>query len=569
MSTTANWIEVDRKGLADLIASHPKSKIIFELVQNAWDEEGVTRVEVTVRSNGHGTHEVSVTDDSPDGYTDIRHAWTLYAPSKKKADPTQRGRFNSGCKMVLALASEARVVSTQSAVGFDKQGRRSLRRRREKGTEFVGTFRMSKTEAKEACQQALRLIPPEGIVTTITLRTNEKFDELALGSFRQTVTLEHRKPMRVADNVSLPTILADDEGVLRQKDRNTSINLYEPLPGEEPWLYEMGIPVVELVGGEPWHIDVQQRVPLNQDRDNVTPRYLQKVRCAVIKAAHLDLTEESAKAVWATDATEDYACNAETMDAVLDLRFGRKRVSFDPSDQEANKLAVARGYTVVHGGSMTAKQWTNARVEGVIKPAGEVTPSPSLLSKPDGISRIHEHRWTRPMQKVARYSIALCAVLSVREDLTVEWYADPRLAFQGFWSHAKLGLNLHGMNKIMDAWEEGDVRPLLELLLHEFAHETESDHLSSKFADEIARLGALLFGIAIDETSRGEAIKEEVDRVALNSYNRGWADAVQLYAVWGDGQQFVGVTRQPLKRVLDEGPDESMRHIGLEEARKR
>lgn len=495
---TKNWIEVDRKGLADLIINQPKSRIIFELVQNAWDEDGVTRVDVTLRSNGHGTHEVSVIDDSPDGYTDIRHAWVLYAPSKKKADPTRRGRFNSGCKMVLALASSAMVISTQSAVEFtEANGRRNLRRRREKGTEFVGTFKMSKTEAIEAFGKARRLIPPEGITTTIRYtNTGDDDDSYILAS---------RKPMRVAENVTLPTILADDEGVLRQRDRQTTVNIYDPNEGEAPTLYELGIPVLGLDGGEPWHIDVQQRVPLNQDRDNVTPRYLQKVRCAVIGAAHLDLTQETASAQWATDATEDYSCSKDATTAMLDLRFGVKRVAHDLSDPEANLLAAAKGYTVVPGGALTGTQWNNAKYDGLILPAGRVTPSATILSSPDGVPSLPPEKWTVDMQAMADYAEQLCVALGVRETLRVDWYADMNLGFVGFWDiRGTLGLNKGRMKPVIDGWMDGDVRPFLALLLHEFAHEEESNHLSSKFADEIAALGSRLYWMAIDDDLRSE-----------------------------------------------------------------
>ena len=99
MSST-NWLEVDRKGLAQLIEDKPKVWILFELIQNALDED-TTKIDVTVESCGKGQVEITVTDDSPDGYHDLKHAWTLYAPSKKKQDPTLRGRFNIGCKMVL------------------------------------------------------------------------------------------------------------------------------------------------------------------------------------------------------------------------------------------------------------------------------------------------------------------------------------------------------------------------------------------------------------------------------------------------------------------------------------
>ena len=70
----------------------------------------------------------------------------------------------------------------------------------------------------------------------------------------------------------LPTVLADDEGVLRKTTRKTLVSVYEPLDSETPTLYEMGIPVVET--GDRYHVDIGQKVPLNMDRDNVTPAYL-------------------------------------------------------------------------------------------------------------------------------------------------------------------------------------------------------------------------------------------------------------------------------------------------------
>ena len=81
MNNTA-WIEVDRAGLAQVIADRPKSFLLFELIQNALDED-VTLVDVKVERLDNGLHRIEVADDSPDGYQDIRHAWTLYAPSKK------------------------------------------------------------------------------------------------------------------------------------------------------------------------------------------------------------------------------------------------------------------------------------------------------------------------------------------------------------------------------------------------------------------------------------------------------------------------------------------------------
>jgi len=62
-------------------------------------------------------------------------------------------------------------------------------------------------------------------------------------------------------NEVLPTVVADEEGVLRKTSRKTLVRVYEPAEGEAAMLYEMGIPVVET--GDRFHVDVQQKVPLN------------------------------------------------------------------------------------------------------------------------------------------------------------------------------------------------------------------------------------------------------------------------------------------------------------------
>ncbi len=91
-----------------------------------------------------------------------------------------------------------------------------------------------------------------------------------------------RTPIRTFE-ASLETLVADEEGVMRSRVRKAQVGIFEPLPGETPGLYEMGLPVVDT--GDRWHVNVGQKVPLNRDRDNVKPAYLQAVRVAVLNAA--------------------------------------------------------------------------------------------------------------------------------------------------------------------------------------------------------------------------------------------------------------------------------------------
>ena len=101
--TTQPHFLVDKKGLAKLLERRGKAFILHELLQNAWDEN-TTRVDVTAEWLGDRTVRVTVVDDKPEGFADLTHAYTLFAESAKKTDPTKRGRFNLGEKLVIADA---------------------------------------------------------------------------------------------------------------------------------------------------------------------------------------------------------------------------------------------------------------------------------------------------------------------------------------------------------------------------------------------------------------------------------------------------------------------------------
>src|ERR1700733_233368 len=75
----ANWFEVDRIGLSKQLARKGWRWIVYELVQNAWDEKS-TRVDVALEPiPDRPLAKISVKDDSPDGFKNLSHAFTLFA----------------------------------------------------------------------------------------------------------------------------------------------------------------------------------------------------------------------------------------------------------------------------------------------------------------------------------------------------------------------------------------------------------------------------------------------------------------------------------------------------------
>lgn len=475
-----DWFTVDKQGLAKLLEKRGKAFAVFELIQNAWDTNA-KNVRVTLEPlPGKALATLYVEDDDPEGFTDLAHSFTLFAESGKKSDPTKRGRFNLGEKLVLALCENAEIISTKGSVYFNREGRTTSRKKLQQGSAFLGTIRMTREELAEVHREVTRLIPPRGL--------RMWFNGIAILSRDAIRTFE----------VTLPTMTSDEEGNLRRTARKTSVSLHAVQEGETATLYEMGIPVVELSGGEKWHVNVHQKVPLNFDRDNVTPAYLRELRTYVLNET-FDLLKgaEDAAAAWVRDASSDERVQAEAVEKVVTERFGPKRVIYDPSDREGSKLAVAHGYTVIPPGALSAAEWKNVKASGAALPAGKVTPSPKPYS-PDGepLKLIPKDQWSKDMWRKASFAVRLGQqVLGVTIEVRIA--NDPGWGFRATYGKSVLTLNAGdlGVEWFSLAAHDQDV---LQLLIHEFGHHYAPDHLSSEYHEALCRLGAQVTRLALE-----------------------------------------------------------------------
>ena len=385
----SEWFSVDRAGLGKQAEQQSKGRLIGELVQNALDEAGVTQIAVTLALvPGRPLADLTVEDDSPEGFRDLAHAYTLFAESYKRGNPEQRGQYNFGEKLVLAVCESASISTTKGSVVFDPdEGRiEKPRQKRERGSVFEGRIRMTREEYPQVADYLRSLLLPEGIIVTFN------GDRLL-----------PRNPIRTFE-ATLETLVADDQGVMRPRVRKSQVSIFEPLPGETPSLYEMGLPVVET--GDKWHVNVGQKVPLNRDRDNVRPAYLQAVRVAVVNAAHDLLTsDEDATQGWVKLAGADPRCSDDAIKHLVRLRFGEKVAAPDPSDTEAMKRFTAQGGTIVVG--LSKGEWANVRRSGAVPPAGQICPTAKPYSddpNAKAVTVIPEEKWTDGIKNIAAYA---------------------------------------------------------------------------------------------------------------------------------------------------------------------
>ena len=507
MSPKKQWFEVDRKGLESLMRRRAGDQgggelglafMMFELLQNAYDED-VKEVHAALQvTDRRGRASLCVVDDSPDGFRDLRDSWTLFKPSYKASNPTKRGRFNLGEKLVLALCESAQIVSTCGGVSFDDKGRHTLRRNREAGTEFTAIVKITNKDV-ERIDSAMQLLIP-------AVPTTYNGSPLAMPD-----------PVATNEGVSLPTEFAGDDGELRRTVRQTSIEIYEPLTEGGGWIYEMGIPVVHT--GDRFSVNVLQVVPLSIERDNVTPGFLRKVRAHALNAtAHL-LDEDDAAESWVKEATNAPEIEAEAFDQVLDHTHGKDRFMWDPSNTEAGKDLISQGWTPVYGNQLSAGQRKNIRIfrgtgSDLAKPAGQLSSAGggAYSNDPDAppVNVIPPKEYTEGMARVVAYAKHMSFVVGVGE-IKVRVVSTTN-GFSAAYGNRTLDLNLR---RLGHAWFNGHSLNALssvnQLFIHELAHEYEGDHLSSRYHDACCRIGAKLAQCALVNQLRpasyGYAIK--------------------------------------------------------------
>ncbi len=241
-----NWFEISNEGWRRMNAGRPLSSLLKEAIQNSFDED-VAEVAVQI-----GSDEILIEDDAPQGFSHEKLVYTVFLTDKEDA-PTKRGRKGRGLKELISAMESASVETIGSTIHFDDRGRHVVDNGRRRGTRIVLRRRSAVEDVDAALRELSLIIPPR----EVTLRISQ-----------------HRiKPPRLYLNLwdcMLETVVIRN-GIERILERPTRVDLYHPRPGEIPHLFEMGIPVEPL--SVPWHVDVQQRLPLADHRESATEHY--------------------------------------------------------------------------------------------------------------------------------------------------------------------------------------------------------------------------------------------------------------------------------------------------------
>jgi hypothetical protein len=466
------WFEVDKEGLRQLLQDRGPWLVLRELIQNAWDEPGVTHCQVHLESTARGRASLVVEDDAPEGFHDLSHAYTLYAHTRKREDAEKRGRFNLGEKQVLSLCECADIVTTTGHVIFREDGKRTTgKQRRKSGSVFHALIRMTKHEVEKALAVARTFLPPKHIRTTINGED-----------------LPCRLPLATFETPLETEIWRDGpEGLTRTTTRRvTVVEVHEAYDGETPMVYEMGLPVVET--GDKWHYNIMQRVPLTTSRDNVKAAWLRDVRAEVLNHMAQELDDDESSERWVRDGAADDRISTGALGTIADKRWGPKRCVLNPNDPRSREQAIVAGYAIVSPRDMSKAEWEQARRAEVIPSASQLFPT--SFTEADIIP---PEKWTPNQRSVADLAGMLFSYLFPHDfgHVTVVMMYVSQASIDADYRNNDCTLRFNTA-RLVDKWfHPENVEAQIALIIHELCHRF-GGHFDKAYLDGLSMCAAKL-----------------------------------------------------------------------------
>jgi hypothetical protein len=461
MKVAKDWFSVDKEGLKALQQGKPKTFIIRELVQNAFDEN-IGKCILNIRHENRKI-KLDITDDSPEGFRDIRHAYTLFADTHKRRDPEKRGRFNSGEKFSFSICDRIELRTTKGALLFDRNGRHASRNKTAAGTIIRAELTGTQEELAELLVYAKSLLVPKGIRFEVN---GER--------------IISKEPFKVS-TVELYTEF-EENGTFRKTVRKTELEIYEK--DGKAYLYEMGLPVCEI--DCQFSVNVKQKVPLSIDRETVSQAYLQDVFAEVLNLTHGIIEPEQASDMWVREATRDERASKEALDDVVHKRFGEKVCVANPFDPHSIDEALSHGYKVVSGSELSKEEWANIKSAELMRSSSDMFGMNSV-SAPSIEPTADMRKVAAFAKKIAKRILGIeLNVRFVRHSQMVAAQYE-RLSNTMTFNVAKLGSGF---------FAETVSAPVINLVLHELGH-VGGSHTESGYHETLTKLGAELTIIAL------------------------------------------------------------------------
>lgn len=369
-------------------------------------------------------------------------------------------------KQFMATCDYGYIETTDKLIEF-KGDERHETPKKTTGTTVYGELDLGKTHVTEIILRLKRIITP----------ADKKF-------FLNGEEIKSRKTFKTFETV-LETVVPSRENprVMSRSKRKTIIDLYELEGTEKPWLYELGMPVQHVGEGLPWHVNVNQKVWQNINRDTVSEAYLDDLFASIVNNCHGMIPKDKASANFVRIGLGD--ATKEAAEDLIEKAFGDK-VFFKSTDYRANEAAMEEGVVLPHEifDADTRRHLNDIGVVSYASQEFKVHLDGEKLFK----NQTPRMDWFAKIVKeiandVLKHDIEVKFVSGA--DMDAYAYYN-RLTKTMAWNVSKLGKNF---------FEEMSPRAV-GYIIHELAHDAETEegtaHLTMEYVDEMQRIGGLI-----------------------------------------------------------------------------
>ena len=459
--------QISDDGWARMNAGRDAGDLIREAVSNTFDAEGVTKVFIEI-----GVGYATIEDNSPSGIGDPRLITTVFMTAKEDSH-LLRGRKGRGLKELISAAAWAEVDTIGHRVVF-KEGRERYASNRAVGTKVTVKAAQWDKEATDAAVAYLKkIIAPANI--KFYLNGTEVAQSKIRSSFACTLNTQ-----------------IVESGIQRTVYRYTTVNIVNLKKGEtEGWLFEMGIPVQRI--NTKFHVDVQQRIPLNDNRDIVDQYYLNDLYSEILNHNIKSLNKTTLREEWVLRGMP--CANHDASIAYVEKMFDEKadKIALKGNDALANDTVKMHGFKLVDLTHLPSGVATNlARVaqsaEVLAKKIEDVTTKDNI--DPASVDP------TGSFRTIVKY----IAKKVIGKDLNINFFSKGMM-FTGMYRVAEynnktttMGFNISEgvpFNKPLDAYT-------ISTVIHELTHEYVSDH-DNEFLKRFEQISGVVAKLMFDD----------------------------------------------------------------------
>lgn len=471
MTSSGQWFDISNDGWRRMNAGRPPYELIKELIQNILDEN-FHKASLNYKMVGDD-FVVTVEDDVENGIMNSELITTVFMTGKEESH-LKRGRKGRGLKEFLSVCYKATVETVGKTICFQEDGKRvEISNSRMVGTKLTAYINEDGWDKK-----GIKDI--NKYVKSIILYNGNEF----LVNGKQ---IEKRLPMKSLKARLTTQVI--ERGVQRDISMETTVDVYDRNKTSKGLLFEMGIPVVYT--DIPFDIDVHQRIPMNDNRNDVTSSYLDFLKIQVIQQILSLLTKKDLLG-WAL-SENDYIWHINDESK---LAIAKKITEKDflggtvlSSNKRYDDKARQKGKSVFETMGM------NYRVKELL---GRV-----IHNSQNAIMEMEKN--TTPINVVmTEDEVAFCTahkeIVSKALKLRLEFdVVEKPKDTEGNWTEAfhsghtisynRLAVgNARGMGKTF--FSDPYSSQAIDLLIHEVAHEKSSVHSDMKYVDACTKFGA-------------------------------------------------------------------------------